>query len=207
MFCIHTIDWTHAAAECTLCRVTDHNTRTRHSTGDHLPPLEFTTLTHGTFYLPGPALVHLQFRRFAGCPVCNLHLQSFRRGHTRLLEAGIQPVAFFHSTADLMRPYQGDLPFPTVPDPERHWYRYFGVERSLAATLHPKVFGAALAGLVGAKSNPFAGGSDQTGLPADFLVNSGGTILAAHYGDHATDQWSLDEVLNLSRHAIQRQNA
>ena len=29
-------------------------------------------------------LTHLQFRRFAGCPVCNLHLQSFRWRITEL---------------------------------------------------------------------------------------------------------------------------
>lgn len=31
-----------------------------------------------------------------------------------------------------------------------------------------RVFGAALKGLVAAPSNPFVGGADQTGLPADF---------------------------------------
>ena len=34
--------------------------------------------------VPDPdRLVHLQFRRFAGCPVCNLHLRSIVRRHGR----------------------------------------------------------------------------------------------------------------------------
>lgn len=165
--------------------------------GERLGPLELSTLAHGIVRVPNASHTHLQFRRFAGCPVCNLHLRSFARGHDRLERAGVETIAFFHSTAELMRPYQGSLPFPTVPDPERHWYRRFGVERSALAIFHPQVIGSALRGLVSAPSNPLAGGLDQTGLPADFLIDSAGTIRAVHYGQHADDQWSLDEVLGL----------
>jgi hypothetical protein len=35
------------------------------------------------------------------------------------------------------------------------------------------------------------------GLPADFLVSPDGIVLAAHYGMHADDQWSVDTVLSL----------
>jgi hypothetical protein len=84
-----------------------------------------------------------------------------------------------------------------VPDPERRWYRHFGVERSALAVVHPRVVWSALRGLVSAPSNPFAGGTDQTGLPADFLIDPEGTIVALHYGKHADAQWSLEEVLAL----------
>jgi hypothetical protein len=97
-----------------------------------------------------------------------------------------------------MRPYQGELPFPCVPDPERRFYEHFGVQRSMLAVAHPRVIGSALRGLVLAPSNPFAGGSEPTGLPADFLLDEGGTIRALHYGKHADDQWSLEEVLSLA---------
>ncbi len=160
--------------------------------------MQLATLSHGTIDVPGSRLTHLQFRRFAGCPVCNLHLRSFAQGHARLLSAEVQTVAFFHSSAELMMPYQRDLPFPAVPDPDREWYRHFGVERSLLAGVHPQVMWSAMRGLVGARSNPFAGGSDPIGLPADFLVDREGTLLAVHYGKHADDQWSLDELLKLA---------
>lgn len=176
----------------------------RRSVGERLDPIELSTLAHGTLRVPGPGLVHLQFRRFAGCPVCNLHLGRFAKGHGRLEAAGVRTVAFFHSPAELMRPYQGALPFPTVPDPERRWYRHFGVERSAFAIVHPQVIWSALRGLVTAHSNPLAGGTDQTGMPADFLIDSKGVIAAAHYGAHADDQWSLDEVLTLASRAPER---
>ena len=100
-------------------------------------------------------------------------------------------------------PYQGKLPFPCVPDAQRRWYRYFGVERSLTAVLHPRVVGAALKGLLTAPSNPFVGGSDQTGLPADLLVDRFNTIVAVRYGSHADDQWSVDDVLALAATALE----
>jgi peroxiredoxin len=177
----------------------DPKTQRRRAIGDTLEPMWLSTLAHDTIRVPDPRYryVHLQFRRFAGCPVCNLHLQSFARGHSRLEAAGVRPIAFFHSSAELMRPYQGSLPFPAVPDAERRWYRHFGVERSVFAVAHPQAVWAGLRGLVGPASNPFAGGMDQTGLPADFLIDAGGRIVSFHYGKHADDQWSLDELLAL----------
>ena len=174
-------------------------TSKRRLPGEHLPALRFESLHGDRLELPGANLVHLQFRRFAGCPVCNLHLQSFARSHDRLKEASILTVAFFHSTTQQMRAYQGSLPFPCVADPERRWYAYFGVERSLLAAAHPRVMVAAIKGLFTAPSNPFVGGTQQTGLPADFLIDRENAIVAAHYGSHANDQWSVDDVLELAR--------
>jgi hypothetical protein len=37
------------------------------------------------------------------------------------------------------------------------------------------------------------------GLPADFLLDPDGTVVAAHYGRHADDQWSVDELLDIHR--------
>jgi hypothetical protein len=34
-------------------------------------------------------------------------------------------------------------------------------------------------------------------LPADFVISAEGRIVACHYGSHASDQWSVDEVLAL----------
>lgn len=173
------------------------NSPTRRSVGERLSPFQLSTLAHGTVTVPEPHHIHLQFRRFAGCPVCNLHMHRFAQGYDRLERAGIRTVAFFHSSAALMRPYQGSLPFPTVPDPQRRWYQHFGVERSVFAVAHPQVVLSALRGLWSGHANPLAGGTDQTGLPADFLLDPSGVIVAAHYGKHADDQWSLDELLEL----------
>jgi hypothetical protein len=42
--------------------------------------------------------------------------------------------------------------------------------------------------------NPVGG---RYGLPADFLVAPDGLIVACKYGEHAYDQWSVDELLAL----------
>ena len=38
----------------------------------------------------------------------------------------------------------------------------------------------------------------RLGLPGDFLIAPDGRVLACKYGEHADDQWSVDEVLRLA---------
>lgn len=167
----------------------------RRSVNEVLTPFRLTTLSHGELHVPSAELTHLQFRRYAGCPVCNLHLRSFAKGVAQLDAANVRTIAFFHSTRESMMPYQGDLPFPVVADPERHWYRLFGVERSPLGLLHPSVMWAGMKGLASVPSNALAGEGGLDGLPADFLIDTAGTIRGVSYGRHANDQWSLHEVL------------
>lgn len=154
---------------------------------------------------PGkPALVHLQFRRFAGCPVCNLHLRSFARRHRELEMAGVREVVLFHSPVDELRPHTADLPFAVVADPDRRLYAEFGVASSPRALLDPRAWlpilraiAFALAGVVAGTVRPPApnphGG--RLGLPADFLIAPDGRVVACKYGAHVDDHWSLDDVL------------
>ena len=85
-------------------------------------------------------VVHLQFRRFAGCPVCNLHLRSFAARHGELEDAGVHEVVVFHSPADELRRHAEHLPFATVADPEKSLYREFGVESAVRSLLDPRAW-------------------------------------------------------------------
>src|SRR5438874_7108163 len=67
-------------------------------------------------------LIHLQFRRFAGCPVCNLHLQSIVRRHDEIRSAGIREVVLFHAPVEELHPHVADLPFAVVADPDKRLY-------------------------------------------------------------------------------------
>ncbi|MCI2415923.1 AhpC/TSA family protein [Saccharopolyspora sp. K220] len=152
-------------------------------------------------------LVHLQFRRFAGCPICNVHLRSIVQRHDEITAAGIREVVFFHSPAAELRSY--DLPFAVIGDPGKRYYREFGVESSLRALLHPRTWGAILRGsaltLMGKYRPPAAAqAGGRLGLPADFLIAPGGRVHAAKYGAHAYDQWSVDELLGHARAATSR---
>jgi peroxiredoxin len=174
----------------------------KHSINSVLPPLMLTTLNGDTIALPagGTDLIHLQFRRFAGCPICSTHLRAFTKRIADIEAAGICEVVFFHSSASELQKHQTDLPFPTIPDPSKKHYRAFGVETSVFAALHPSVVWAGLQGLLRGKVG-LNMENGPLGLPADFLISPTGKVLAVKYGTHAYDQWDVDELLAIAAKA------
>jgi hypothetical protein len=65
--------------------------------------------------------------------------------------------------------------------------------------LNLRAWSAATRGMKGQSLRGAAGlGEKHLGLPADFLIGSDGRVLAAKYGRHADDQWSVDELLDLA---------
>ena len=177
--------------------------------GDTITARELTTIRSERIWLPAPGiLTHLQFRRYAGCPFCNLHLQSVARRHDDIVAAGIREIVVFHSAAGDMLPHQGQLPFAAIADPGRKLYQEFGVTASARAVLHPKAWTAPLNPRVypmiwrairaGGSPAP-RHGDTALGLPADFLIEPGGRVRAASYGRHASDHWTVDELLQLAR--------
>ncbi|WP_406233431.1 peroxiredoxin-like family protein [Nocardia sp. NBC_01009] len=165
-------------------------------------------VTGVTVPVPDPDhLIHLQFRRFAGCPVCNLHLRSIATRHHEILAAGIREVVVFHSSAAELRKYEGDLPFDLIADPTRILYREFGIESAPRALLDPRAWPGIARAVAStlptilrkdkpAPPNKPDGG--RLGLPGDFLIAPDGRVLASKLGSHADDQWSVDELLRLA---------
>ena len=174
-----------------------------------VPARQLTALGGATVQVPDPGgLVHLQFRRFAGCPVCNLHVRSFARRNAEVLAAGVREVVVFHAPAAELRPHVEGLPFAVVADPGKQLYAEFGVESARRALLDPRAWPAIVTGTLNSlwgivrhrasapALNPHGG---RFGLPADFLIGSDGHILAVKYGQHANDHWPVDELLGLAR--------
>ncbi|WP_137989160.1 peroxiredoxin-like family protein [Streptomyces vilmorinianum] len=155
--------------------------------------------------VPDPErLIHLQFRRFAGCPVCHLHLRSVVRRHEEIEAAGIREVVVFHSPAEELHPHLDGLPFPVVADPGKRLYTAFGVESSPRALLDPRAWGSVVRAVVTGIREVLRGRArppvlrpegGRFGLPGDFLIGTDGRIVAAKYGEHLDDQWSVDELL------------
>jgi peroxiredoxin len=168
--------------------------------GEVLAERELLTVSGGRLRVPdSERLVHLQFRRFAGCPICNLHLRSVIARHDDIVAAGIREVAVFHSSAAELLAHHDAVPFAMVADPGKRLYREFGVESSARALLDPRTWWPAIHGIF-RKRRPWRldlhGG--PLGLPAEFLIDTEGRLLACKYGAHASDQWTVDELLGLA---------
>jgi len=174
--------------------------------GDAFPALELTATSGEPVTIPDPegSFVHLQLRRFAGCPICNLHLRSIVARHDEIRSAGIKEVVVFHSTVAELNKHEADLPFPLIADPERELYERFGVEKRLGSLLSRRALRAAMGGQAAALGKhsaqrgafaPMRPTGGHLGLPADFLIAPDGRVAALKYGEHAYDQWSVDELL------------
>ena len=146
-------------------------------------------------------IIHLQFRRFAGCPFCSVHLHSMARRHDEILAAGIRVVVVFRSTAAALRQHHAGTPFAIIADPEDTLYTEFGVGSGLSAVLNPRVLLAAIPKVI--RMFPRLPGIPPRGkgvfgLPADFLIAPDGRVIACKYGTHADDQWSVEQLLTLA---------
>lgn len=182
--------------------------RTTTRPGDTVSARRLTAVSGAEVELPAPdRLVHLQFRRFAGCPVCNLHLRSVVRRHDEIEAAGIREVVVFHSPAEELRRHVEDLPFAVVADPAKRLYAQFGVESTPRALLSLRAWWPIVRALTSGLRHVLRGrerlpsrtpNGGRLGLPADFLIASDGRVLAAKYGEHVYDQWPVDELLRLA---------
>ena len=172
----------------------------KYQSGDIFPELTVSRSDGKALSVPveGARYTHIQFRRFSGCPICNTHIAALRRAKAQLDAVGVHEVLFFHSSSENVAAFHDDLPFDAVGDPEKKFYRQFGVESSWSSLVNPAAIGAALASLargkVGIKMN-----GDPLGLPAEFLVGADRRIKAAHYGKHAYDQWPVETILDLAK--------
>ena len=108
-------------------------------------------------------------------------------------------MIIFNSTRERILADLPDCPFTLIADPHRSLYAEFGVDQSVMAVLNPAVWLPALRGAMQFGVQVPRDDETSLGLPADFLIRNDGKIVAAHYGKHANDQWSVDELLTLAR--------
>lgn len=170
---------------------------------------KLVTTSGDAVQIPDPErLIHLQFRRFAGCPICNTHLQSIVCRHDDIIAAGIREVVVFHSTPAELARYEADLPFAVVGDPEKVLYAEFGVESAPRSILDPRAMAPVIGPMIRslpailrrqAPPPPTRVHGGHLGLPGDFLIGPDGRVLACKLGTHAYDQWSVDELLEQVR--------
>jgi peroxiredoxin len=171
--------------------------------GDVVRPLELTTIHGNPVRIPDDErLIHLQFRRYAGCPACNVHLRSIARRHDEILASGIGEVVVFHSKRQTMLEFQGELPFAAIADPQKKLYAEFGVGKmSPLSAFDPRSWRAVYRALTRSPNlrGAMGKGEEHMGLPADFLIGADGVILASKYGEFVDDHWSVDDLLAIAR--------
>ena len=185
---------------------------TKLSVGDIVPVTTFTTFKGKIVSLAdsNTPLIHIQFRRHAGCPICDSHLHSIMKRQDKLPALGVSEVVFFHSTTEELKEHTNYLPFPCVADPTKELYKKFGTEEGKdfadsftwrVLGVLPKVVGSAVVELAKGerKVTPLRPTGGRYQFPADFLVNQEGRILAVRYGKDTADQWSVEQLFELAK--------
>jgi peroxiredoxin len=173
--------------------------------GDRLDRLALTTIAGGRLSLPnGEDLIHVHLLRFAGCPVCTLHVHAFTGRHAEIELAGVRSLLVYPSTRQELARYQPELPFDVVADPERSLFRRLGAESSVRAVLDPRAWGPSAVAIAQAVATavrerrpiaPRTSKEGSLGLPADLLIAPDGEVVGSKYGAHAADHWTVDEVI------------
>lgn len=131
----------------------------------------------------------LSFFRDATCPFCNLRVYELTKKYPELEEKGLVMLAFFNSPTDLIVRFVGKKPrpFPMIADPEKHIYKLFGVQSSMAGliigmiTRIPTMMKAMMLGFL-----PSIRG-EMTQMPADFLIGPDLKIKGIYYGKDLAD--------------------
>ena len=175
--------------------------------GDRVIARTLTSITGDTVSVPDRnQMVHLQFRRFAGCPICNLHLRSFVTRNDEITAAGVREVIVFHSTTDELLRNEPDVPLAIIADPDKTLYREFRVGTSWRSVMDPSAMATVPRAAWLATKRRFTvkaplplrpATNGRIGLVADFLITPDSQVAAVNYGKHSGDAWSVDEVLAL----------
>jgi len=137
----------------------------------------------------------LSFYRYASCPFCNLRI-SFLIGLNQELNLENQILSVFQSDVDDMKQFvvnqQPD--FPLIADPEKVYYKKFGVESGWYAYLKGALKVKTM--LQAFKKGFFIHHSygEKNTIPADFLVDENGKIIFSYYGKDISDHLDIDVV-------------
>ncbi|MCA9065656.1 MAG: hypothetical protein KDA96_21455, partial [Planctomycetaceae bacterium] len=90
------------------------------------------------------------------------------------------------------------VPFPIIPDPQRHLYTDYQIEFSVAGMLvsfvHPRAMKAFFSGFMPGKID-----ASTTTLPADFLIGPDLKIQRVWYSSNITQHMPLDWLKESAR--------
>lgn len=142
----------------------------------------------------GRRTIHLQFRRFAGCPSCNLQVHAFRRRQRELAAAQVLSLLVFPMVPRAEA--TADPGVALIADRDGRLARRFGVAAGLGAVLDPSAWPGFVTGLVRHGAGLPGSWAQAFRYPTDVLIGRDGALLAVQHAEHAAGAWSVDEVLH-----------
>ena len=142
----------------------------------------------------------LSFFRYSGCPWCNLAIFRLTQMAPDLEAEGVKIVCFVQSTREnivknIINRHDPRPPFAIVPDPEKKVYAQYAVEENaLKYFTSLKKAPEWIHSSYTLKFKQPAVDGDVTLVPAQFLVDSDGTIIKVHYGTNYADDMTYAEI-------------
>ncbi|HXD56988.1 MAG TPA: peroxiredoxin-like family protein [Thermoleophilaceae bacterium] len=151
----------------------------------------------------------IAFMRHFGCAFCREHLIQLGRGYEELRAAGGEVVAIFQYRAEptVSFCHSRGVPFECLGDPSRAGYRAVGLERGerreyIGLNVYRNWFRAAKVGAYVGKPV-----GDVAQRPGTFVVDTGGTVVFAHYNRSSPDNPALPALLEAIKRPTLRPRA
>ena len=175
--------------------------RTKLRAGDEAPDFTAIDVIRGeSFKLSDYREKHsvaLIFLRYAGCPLCQLHVSAISRKYPEIAAKDTDVIVFVQSRVNTLveEGYPGAFPFKLVADPDGDFYELYGVgSGNILDILNSRVIGKAVKAVIrGHKQGKMEG--NQWQLPGDFIVGKDGRLKLAHVGTDIGDNLKPDELM------------
>ena len=142
----------------------------------------------------------LSFFRYSGCPWCNLAIYRLTQMAPDLETQGVTVICFVQSSREnilvnVINRHDPKPPFSVVPDPSKIIYGLYGVEENALKyfTSLRKAPEWIYSSYKLHFKQPEVDGS-VTLVPAQFLIDSDGTIIKVHYGTDYADDMTYSEI-------------
>jgi peroxiredoxin len=142
--------------------------------------------------------VFLVFQRNAGCPVCNLRTNQLLKESQFFTNNNVVVILVYESGVSKLREYLGDdaYPFHFVADPKNVLYDAFAVEKSFAKLMKGTFHGLLSKAMAGKKlyQKPISQDGNTSRIPAEFLIDTKGKVLLAHYDKFLGDDLPMNTL-------------
>ncbi len=145
--------------------------------------------------------VLLAFFRHAGCPFCNLRVHNLTKVYEEFKAKGLEMIFFFESKEKVILRstfHQEVSPIPLISDPEKEWYKSYGLEestyKSVMSHLTSFVQTALRANNQNLPIHMMADGESFSTIPAEFLLEKGLVIKKLHYAQRLNDRLDIEAI-------------